>query len=95
MLQSALLRDHVDALKRLSGVSREPVVAAKLQELADELRIVISAAEISNLAASAPPPLRPPGPTPLLAIPFEGKARRRRRASRRPRGVEQSKPVPQ
>src|SRR5690348_2681954 len=29
MLQSALLRDHVDALKRLSGVSREPVVAAK------------------------------------------------------------------
>jgi len=80
MLQSALLRDHADALKRLSGVSREPAVAARLQELADELRIMISVAEISNLAAGAPSPLGALGPTPP-ARPRRRRARKGRHGS--------------
>jgi len=81
MLQSALLRDHADALKRLSGISREPAVAAKLEELVDELRIMISVAEISDLAASAPSALLALGPTPP-ARPGRRRAGRRRRGGR-------------
>jgi hypothetical protein len=80
MLQSVLLRDHADALKRLSGISREPAVAAKLQEMADEVRIMISVAEIRDLAASGLPPLRALAPTPSAKAPSR---RRRSKRSRR------------
>jgi hypothetical protein len=78
MLQSVLLRDHADALKRLSGISREPAVAAKLQEMADEMRIMVSVAEIRDLAASGAPPLRALAPAPKAQS-----GRRRPRRSRR------------
>jgi hypothetical protein len=74
MLRSELLRDHLEALRSLSRVNTEPAVAAKLAELADELRIMISVAEVADLAARAPPPLRPIGPTPLRAVPSEAGA---------------------
>src|SRR5712672_636953 len=49
MSQAQNLRDHVDALARLSLNVKEP---EKLQEIADELRIMASVAYVVNLAAA-------------------------------------------
>jgi hypothetical protein len=51
MLQVEYLRHQSDALLRLSHQVDEPEVSAKLQELADELRIMISVADVTKLAA--------------------------------------------
>jgi hypothetical protein len=88
MLRIELLRDHVEALRRLAGVSREPAVAARLQELADELRIMVSVAEVSDLAAGAPPPLRPSAAAPLRAISSDRGAAKRAAMPRRRAGNE-------
>jgi hypothetical protein len=51
MLRPEYVRDHVDALLRLSRDVEDQAVSAKLQEMADELRIMLSVADISELAA--------------------------------------------
>jgi hypothetical protein len=54
MLTTKYLLDHIDALLLLSHDLdvRDREVAAKLREMADEFRIMISIAEIADLAAA-------------------------------------------
>jgi hypothetical protein len=51
MLTPEYLRHHVDALLRLSRDLKDPAASAKLQEMADELRIVVSVTDVAGLAA--------------------------------------------
>src|SRR5260370_41298810 len=67
MLQTKDLLDHIDALLRLSHDAGDRAIAAKLRQLADEFRIMVSVADISNLAATLG---RTPAPaTPVSAAP--------------------------
>jgi hypothetical protein len=52
MLQTKYLLDHIDALLRLSHDAGDRAIAARLREMADEFRIMVSVADISNLAAT-------------------------------------------
>jgi hypothetical protein len=51
MLTPEYLRHHIDALLRLSGSVEDRAASAQLQEMADELRIMVSVADIAGLAA--------------------------------------------
>jgi hypothetical protein len=51
MLQVEYLRRQSDALLRLSQEVEKSEVAAELQEIADELRIIVSVADVTSLAA--------------------------------------------
>jgi hypothetical protein len=51
MVTSEYLRQHIDALLRLSREIKDPAASAKLQEMADELRIIVSVTDIAGLAA--------------------------------------------
>jgi hypothetical protein len=44
-------RQHGDALLRLSRAVGDPEVSARLQEMADEIRIMVSVAQVAGLAA--------------------------------------------
>lgn len=62
MSQAEYLRNHVDALSRLSHDVKEPAMSGKLQEMADEFRIMVSVADVIDLAAALnknDPPLVP------------------------------------
>jgi hypothetical protein len=52
MLQTEYLLNHIDALLRLSHDAKDRAVSAKLQEMADEFRIMVSVADITDLAAA-------------------------------------------
>jgi hypothetical protein len=52
MLQTKDLLDHIDALLCLSHDAGDRVISAKLRQMADEFRIMVSVADISNLAAT-------------------------------------------
>ena len=45
------LRKHIDSLMALSNEAKDRAVSARLRELADECRIMLSVADISGLAA--------------------------------------------
>ncbi|HEV3373049.1 MAG TPA: hypothetical protein VG145_10920 [Xanthobacteraceae bacterium] len=62
MLTPDYLCHHVEALLRLSRNVKDPAAAAKLQEMADELRIVISVTDIVGLAADLKGIDIPPAP---------------------------------
>jgi hypothetical protein len=49
MMHLEYLRKHIDALLALSHDVRDPAVSAKLQELADGCRIILSSADIVDL----------------------------------------------
>jgi hypothetical protein len=51
MMPPEYLRQHIDALLRLSHDVKDQAVSAKLREMADEFRIMLSVADISELAA--------------------------------------------
>ena len=51
MMPPEYLRKHIDALLRLSHDVKYRAVAAKLREMADECRIMLSVADVSELAA--------------------------------------------
>jgi hypothetical protein len=60
MLRPEYLRDHVESLLRLSRDVKDQAVAAKLREMADEFRIMLSVADVSELVAglmASPNPL--------------------------------------
>jgi hypothetical protein len=95
MLRPELLRDHLEALRRVSRVSKEPAIAQRLELLADELRIIISVAAVADLASEqgaptrkAPPPAGPvPEPSAIAsAIERPAFSRRRRRKARAAQG---------
>jgi hypothetical protein len=46
------LLDHIDALLRLSHDINDRAVSAKLREMADEIRILVSVADITDMAAA-------------------------------------------
>jgi hypothetical protein len=52
MMRPEYLRKHIDALLRLSHDVKDAAVAAKLREMADECRIMLSVADVSELAAA-------------------------------------------
>ena len=52
MLPTKDLLDHIDALLSLSHDAGDRVISAKLRQMADEFRIMVSVADISNLAAT-------------------------------------------
>ena len=52
MLQTEYLLNHIDALLRLSHDVKDRAVSAKLREMADEFRIMVSVADITDLAAA-------------------------------------------
>jgi hypothetical protein len=51
MLRPEYLRKHIDALLRLSHDVKDRAVSAELREMADEFRIFLSVADISDFAA--------------------------------------------
>jgi hypothetical protein len=53
MLSAEYLRYHIDALLGLSRGTKDPAASAKLQEMADELRIIVSVTEIAEIAGMA------------------------------------------
>jgi hypothetical protein len=50
--QTEYLLNHIDALLRLSHDVKDRAVSSKLREIADEFRIMISVADITDLAAA-------------------------------------------
>jgi hypothetical protein len=51
MLRAKYLLDHIEALLRLSHDAKDRTVSAKLREMADELRIMVSVADVTDFAA--------------------------------------------
>jgi hypothetical protein len=51
MVSTKDLLDHIEALLRLSHDVKDRTISAKIREMADELRILISVADVSDLAA--------------------------------------------
>jgi hypothetical protein len=85
MLTPEYLRHHIDALLRLSHSVDDPVVSARLQEMADELRIMVSVTAIAGLAADLKTIDFPSPPRPADVVPFRRQDRppaRQRRRSR-------------
>jgi hypothetical protein len=52
MFQTEYLLKHIDALLRLSHDVKDPAVSAELREMADEFRIMVSVADITDLVAA-------------------------------------------
>ena len=55
MLQTKDILAHIDALVRLSCDVNDRTVSEKLRHMADELRIMVSVADIASLAAGLSP----------------------------------------
>ena len=51
MLPAKHLLNHIEALLRLSHEARDRTVSAKLREMADEFRIMVSVADVTDFAA--------------------------------------------
>jgi hypothetical protein len=51
-LQTEYLLNHIDALLRLSQDVKDRATSAKLREMADEFRIIVSVGYITDLAAA-------------------------------------------
>jgi hypothetical protein len=52
MLSTRYLLDHIDALIRLSHEVQDRTASANLREMADELRIMVSVADVTDLVAT-------------------------------------------
>jgi hypothetical protein len=62
MLQTAYLLDHIDALLRLSHDVKDRAASEELRAMADELRIMVSVADIAGFAATLNKSAAPPAP---------------------------------
>jgi hypothetical protein len=51
MVSTKHLLDHIEALLRLSDDVKDRAISAQIREMADELRILISVADVTDLAA--------------------------------------------
>jgi hypothetical protein len=52
MLHTQYLLNHIDALLRLSHDVKDRAVSAELREMADEFRIMVSVADVTDFAAA-------------------------------------------
>jgi len=82
MVSNKHLLDHIEALLSISHDVQDRAISAKLREMADELRILISVAAVSDLAATLgnPAPAAAPAPNEMVAALYEAKPKRRRKA---------------
>ena len=62
MLPTKYLLNHIDALLRLSHDVQDRAASAKLREMADEFRIMVSVADITDFAAKLNESTVPPAP---------------------------------
>ena len=60
MLTTKYLLNHIDALLRLSHDVNDRAASAKLREMADEIRIMVSVADITDFAATLNKHVVPP-----------------------------------
>ena len=51
MVSTKHLLDHIEALLRLSDEVKDRAISAQIRQMADELRILISVADVTDLAA--------------------------------------------
>jgi hypothetical protein len=82
MVSTKDLLDHIEALLGLSRDVKDRAISAKIREMADELRILISVADVSNWAAglsSAPSSVAVPTSNEMVTALYETKPKRRRR----------------
>jgi hypothetical protein len=86
MLQTKYLLDHIDALLRLSHDIKDRAVAAKLREMVDEFRIMVSVADITDLAARLNKNAVPPTPDLIGtgAVPSATSLKPKRKRKKRP-----------
>ena len=52
MVSTKYLLDHIEALLRLSHDAEDRAISAKIREMADELRILISVADVTDFTAT-------------------------------------------
>ena len=52
MVSTKHLLDHIEALLRLSQDAKDRAISAKIREMADELRILISVADVTDFAST-------------------------------------------
>ena len=82
MVSTKHLLDHIEALLRLSQDAKDPAISAKIREMADELRILISVADVADFAAtlSSASSVAVPVSNELVTALYGTKPKRRRRA---------------
>jgi hypothetical protein len=92
MVSTKYLLDHIDSLIRLSHEVKDRAASARLQEMANELRILVSVADVTSLAAAlgtAPasdPAVADAISNEIVAALYETKAKRKRKAKESPAG---------
>jgi hypothetical protein len=81
MVSTKHLLDHIEALLRLSHDAKDRAISAKIQEMADELRILISVADVTDFAAtlSSASAVAVPISNEIIAALYGTKPKRRRR----------------
>jgi hypothetical protein len=81
MVSTKDLLDHIEALLRLSHDVKDRGISAKIREMADELRILISVADVTDLAAglSNASSVAVHTSNEMVAALYETKPKRRRR----------------
>jgi hypothetical protein len=94
MLPAKYLLDHIEALIRLSHEVSDRAISAKLQEMADELRIMVSVADVTDFATalSTAPAAAAPIANEMVAALYETKPKRKRKAKKRASDEARSKP---
>jgi hypothetical protein len=94
MVSTKHLLDHIEALLRLSHDAKDRAISAKIQEMADELRILISVADVTDFAAtlSSASAVAVPVSNEMVAALYETKPKRRRRAKESPSDASSVKP---
>jgi hypothetical protein len=94
MVPTKHLLDHIEALVRISHDVRDRAISAKLREMADELRILVSVADVADLAAimGNPPPVAAPVANDIVAALYEAKPKRKRKPKEAADGAASPKP---
>jgi len=82
MVSTKDLLDHIEALLRLSHDVKDRAISAKIREIADELRILISVADVADLAAAlgSAASAAVPASNEMVTALYGTKPKRRRRA---------------
>jgi hypothetical protein len=82
MVSTKYLLDHIEALLRLSHEAKDRAISAKIREMADELRILISVADVTDFAAtlSGASSVAAPISNEIVTALYGTKPKRRRRA---------------
>jgi hypothetical protein len=82
MVSTKYLLDHIEALLRLSHDAKDREISAKIREIADQLRILISVADVTDFAAalSSASSVAVPVSNEMVAALYGTKRKRRRRA---------------